>query len=122
MKTTRVQRIADYLTEHGQTNTAQLAEALGVTTDSILLSIQHERNRNKWGIQKLGRDPNAKGRFVLLWGVGTEGIAGVQMKRRKSVNKVPNLVKVLERTPGLVLNPDGPYKTKWQPVQPWSDA
>lgn len=122
MRTTRVQRIFEYLKEHGTANTAQLAYALGETTNSILFSIQHERNRNRWGIQKLGRDPNADGRFVLLWGVGTVGIAGEPMKRRKTVNRAA-ANKNSNRTPGLVLIPNGPYKTQWQqPAPNWSNV
>lgn len=117
MRVSRVQRIAQYLKDYGKANTVEIAKALGETTERVAASIQHERNRNRWGIVKLGRDPNAVHRSTLLWTIDT-----TPTKKHKVIRKVPNLVKVLERTPGLVLNPDSPYKTKWQPVQPWSEA
>lgn len=117
MTTPRVQRIAQYLMQHGVASTVQIAKALGETTERVAASIQHERNRNRWGIVKLGRDPNAVHRSTLLWTIDTS-LSGTRRAPRK-----PTLVaKPSDRTPGLTLIPDGPYKTKWQPVQPWSQA
>lgn len=122
MTVSLVQRIAQHLIAEGVANTTQIAQALEEPAERVGDAIRHERNRNRWGIQKLGPDPRISGRAVTLWSIDPARYAacaaGYRTPRAPVVVQVPKLPSLRQPPP----IPDSPFKTMWQPTSPYWSA
>ena len=133
-----VARIAEYLLDHGNCTTTQLAHALGETTSRVRDAIKSERQRAKWGIVCTGYAKSRSGGHASsVWALDVQQYNKYMEQRRdmpwlakrilkatpvKGVAKSPPSVKV-PKEPVMPLTArrayTGPILTRWQPSSPY---
>lgn len=134
-----VQRIAEHLIAYGNCSTSEIAQALGETASRVGDAIKSERQRARWGIERLGYATNYKGggHPPSIWTISATKYRQYLNERRDMPWLAKRLLKTAptkpaprakasvkipkERIVPLSERPvyTGPILTRWQPSSPY---